>query len=117
MKMKLARVEAKLSKETLSYVYDSLGQLIRENNKNLNKTVIYEYDNNGNIILEYKYDYTLDNNLENEEIKTYNYDKDKLIKCNDLEFIYDDLGNIINYDNNSLEYENDHLSSGASIDI
>ena len=101
----------------VSYVYDSLGQLIRENNKNLNKTVIYEYDNNGNIILEYKYDYTLDNNLENEEIKTYNYDKDKLIKCNDLEFIYDDLGNIINYDNNSLEYENDHLSSGASIDI
>ncbi|MGM9631814.1 MAG: hypothetical protein ACI3XL_01820, partial [Eubacteriales bacterium] len=36
--------------DSKTYVYDSCGQLVRENNKALDKTYMYEYNNIGNII-------------------------------------------------------------------
>lgn len=35
--------------DKVSYTYDSLGQLTRENNVDLNQTIVYTYDNGGNI--------------------------------------------------------------------
>ena len=43
--------------QTLSYEYDSLNQLVRENNGYENRTHVYEYEN-GNIIYEHVYNYT-----------------------------------------------------------
>ena len=40
------------------YKYDSLNRLIREDNKDLNKTTIYTYDANGNIVERCEYAYT-----------------------------------------------------------
>ena len=42
----------------LSYVYDSLNQLVRENNAYANKTWKYTYDKAGNITGKYVYAYT-----------------------------------------------------------
>ncbi|MGM9969439.1 MAG: hypothetical protein ACI35S_03480, partial [Anaeroplasma sp.] len=55
------------------YTYDSLNRLIREDNKSFNKTYIYTYDSNGNILSRGIYDYSLNDILENEEIIRYNY--------------------------------------------
>ena len=40
------------------YTYDTYGQLIRENNKSLDKTYVYEYNESGNIIGAKAYSYT-----------------------------------------------------------
>ena len=40
------------------YAYDAPGRLIREDNKDLNKTTIYTYDANGNIVERCEYAYT-----------------------------------------------------------
>lgn len=34
----------------VKYCYDELSQLIRENNKEQNKTITYEYDGGGNLL-------------------------------------------------------------------
>lgn len=44
------RVDIGNPKEVVSYEYDDLSQLTRENNKNLNQTITYEYDSGGNIL-------------------------------------------------------------------
>ncbi|MBR3864556.1 MAG: RHS repeat-associated core domain-containing protein [Clostridia bacterium] len=41
-----------------TYVYDSLNRLVRENNYDLDKTIIYEYDNSGNLFRRKEYAYT-----------------------------------------------------------
>ena len=41
-----------------TYVYDSLNRLTRENNYDLDKTIIYEYDNSGNLFRRKEYAYT-----------------------------------------------------------
>ena len=43
---------------TVSYVYDSANQLIRENNQKLGKTWTWTYDNAGNILSKSEYAYT-----------------------------------------------------------
>lgn len=44
--------------KTTTYVYDSLDQLIRENNQAAGKTWVYTYDNGGNILTKKEYSYT-----------------------------------------------------------
>ena len=41
-----------------TYVYDSQGQLVRENNQGVGKTWTYQYDNAGNIVYKREYAYT-----------------------------------------------------------
>ena len=43
----------------VSYEYDKLNRLVRENNRKMNFTKLFAYDNNGNIILQEEYDYTV----------------------------------------------------------
>ena len=43
---------------TPNYTYDTFGQLIRENNKSLDKTYVYEYNESGNITGAKVYSYT-----------------------------------------------------------
>ena len=48
------------NEKTTEYFYDAVNQLIRENNKVLDKTIKYNYDNGGNILSKEEYSYTTD---------------------------------------------------------
>ena len=55
------------------YYYDSLSQLVREDNPYANKTYTYEYDGNGNIKSKKTYAYTTDTLGSVEDTITYSY--------------------------------------------
>jgi len=86
----------KMNNKTSSYQYDDFGRLIRENNEALDKTIVYEYNNIGNITSKKVYDYTtaatpstLLSNV------SYTYDttqKDRLINFNGTNISYNTLG-------------------------
>lgn len=95
----------------LSYEYDEANQLVRENNKNLQKTFVYTYDAGGNLSTKTEYDYTTDAQISSSAINTINYSydtiwKDKLISYNNKAITYDELGNPLTYgDKNSISEE------------
>ena len=61
---------------TTSYVYDSLNQLIRENNQASGITYTWEYDNSGNVLCRSEFAYTTDPELEEpEDTVFYEYDE------------------------------------------
>lgn len=99
------------NEDEIKYIYDELGQVIRENNKEQNKTYIYEYDIGGNITNKNVYEYT-DKEITNQptEIIEYIYNnanwKDQLTSYNGKEIIYDSVGNIISYNGNEYTWQN-----------
>lgn len=88
--------------ETLvSYLYDEAGQLVRENNAFIDKTIVLSYDKGGNINSRTEYEYTesevLGEPLESGDIFTYDSVwKDKLVKYNNTQINYDEIGNPLN---------------------
>jgi RHS repeat-associated protein len=94
--------------ETNKYYYDNLNQLIKEDDKSLNKTIEYNYDNGGNILSKDYYEYkteTLINTIEYE----YNNNnwKDQLTKYNNKTITYDQIGNPLSIGNDiSLSWIN-----------
>ncbi len=94
------------------YYYDGLNQLIREDNKELNETILYSYDKGGNILNKKIYDYTLDADLTGKEKKSennYEYDlnwKDKLVSYNGKNITYDNIGNPLTYDGKTYVWQN-----------
>ena len=94
----------------VSYEYDFLSRLTRENNKKLGKTTTFEYDAGGNIIrkLEYAYTTTVTDNLSGGTIKPYNYPmtgwKDQLVSYNNESIVYDEFGNPVNYRGSILQW-------------
>lgn len=85
-----------------SYEYDTAGQLIRENNKTLEKTYVFVYDVGGNIVSKDEYDFTEDDlsELSPTDTISYSYDsvwKDKLVNYNGETITYDEIGNPLNY--------------------
>ena len=84
------------SKDT-SYEYDDFGRLIRENNKPLDKTIVYEYNDIGNIISKKEYSYTTVEDITITPSKTINYtydtvQKDRLITFDTTTIPYNTLG-------------------------
>ena len=81
----------------ISYQYDELNQLIRENNGILNETILYTYDAGGNITLRKTYDYTEGTlqTIKKNETFTYRSDgwKDQLLSWNGKNYTYDAGGN------------------------
>ncbi len=59
------------------YTYDALGRLVREDNRVFSSTVVYVYDNVGNILFNKKYSFTLKEEIELEEMS-----------CTTTEYIY-----------------------------
>ena len=55
------------------YVYDNLGQLIREDNAAKSKTYVYNYDTSGNIVSKYAYNLTAANVTPSGSATIYNY--------------------------------------------
>ena len=79
-----------------NYFYDKLGQLIRENNLELNKTIMYNYDNGGNLTSKSEYPYTTGDTGTATKTVNYTYDstwKDKLISYDGDSITYDEIGN------------------------
>ena len=83
----------------ITYVYDDLGQLLRENNQILGKTYVYTYDNGGNRTSKKTYAYTTVASLSSltytEETYTYGNEAwgDQLTKVNSVAIAYDAIGN------------------------
>ena len=77
------------------YLYDSLNRLVREDNKVLSRTCLYEYDNNGNIVGVQTTSFTLRDNVDecaftNDE---YVYNGDRLVSFNGEHCEYNNAGN------------------------
>ena len=118
--------------EKVRYTYDELSRLIREDNKELNKTFIFSYDNGGNIVDKFETVYTLANidNIVKETITAediandkqeygfslrklskltkYGYSatgwKDLLLSVDDENIEYDSLGNPTTYRDSQLKW-------------
>ena len=100
------------NEEETRYHYDSLNRLIREDNPLLDKTIVYKYDKRGNILLRKEYKYSLDNDLFDPlNVDTFLYKKDslndQLIKYNDKNFIYDDMGRPTTYKGMDVRWNKD----------
>ncbi len=110
-----SETDSKVSDYNNTYVYDVYGQLIRENNKRLNKTILYTYDNIGNITRVQKYDYTTDDEVSGTPIEDiYTYDNtypDCLKTFNGKSITYDANGRVATYDGWTYSWERDKLKS------
>ena len=106
------------------YHYDDLGQLIREDNRALNKTYVWTYDNAGNILNRKAYAFTTGTiSTSVQATYTYGYSssgwKDQLTSYNGQTITYDSIGNpLMIYTNNDayqigylLEWEGRQLKS------
>ena len=104
--------------QTHKYYYDSLDQLIREDNKKLNKTITYTYDTGGNLLHKKEYAYT--ESTLGEETGTINYSyentnwKDQLTNYNGKAITYDNIGNPLTYDGNTYTWQNGRQLTGIS---
>ena len=90
-----------IATEICSYVYDEVGQLIRENDAIAEMTSVYVYDKGGNLVQRKIYEYSTGELPEDpEDIWDYTYDstwKDKLIAFEDFQIQTDSIGNPLNY--------------------
>ena len=91
--------------EETRYVYDDLGQLLREDNGVLNNTRVYTYDNAGNILTCAVYAYTAEGTTPTNPQTTYTYGYsstmwgDVLTTFNGRSNTYDAIGNPLSYYN------------------
>ena len=86
---------------SVRYTYDKRNRLVREDNKELNKTYLLGYDNSGNILTRREIGFTIKNKEEIEEIesvwKEYVYEGDRLLSYGSEKCEYDALGNPVTY--------------------
>ena len=101
-----------------SYEYDELNRLVRENDDLLDQTVVYTYDNGGNILTKTYYDYTTGTLGEVVDTITYTYDtvwKDKLLTYDGGETItYDNIGNPLTYNGYTFTWQKGRQLASAS---
>ncbi len=109
------------STEKVRYHYDNLNQLEREDNKYLNKTIVYRYDDGGNLQEAKEYPYQTGEPLSGTENQTKEYIygdsnwKDKLTKYNNQTITYDNSGNPLTYYNGwTFTWQKGRQLSGAS---
>lgn len=94
------------------YHYDSLNRLIREDNRKLNKSFFFTYDNNGNLLAKKETDYTL---AKKDEISSFDnsfdclYEGDKLISFDGESIIYDQYNRPTNYRGSTILWDGNKL--------
>ncbi|MBQ8324468.1 MAG: RHS repeat-associated core domain-containing protein [Clostridia bacterium] len=97
-----------------SYTYDSYGQLTRENNAVLDKTFVYEYNNNGGITKVKEYAYTTSSTPTGTATeKAYTYDStypDRLTKCGSTSISYNSMGCPTTYNGYTASWTRGKLS-------
>jgi len=100
--------------EKVTYEYDALGQLSRENNRYLNATVVYAYDGGGNLTSRTIYPYTTGELGEATDTITYTYDsdwKDLLTGYDGQSITSDEIGNPVTYrDGMSMSWDGRQLT-------
>ncbi len=93
------------------YAYDELNQLIREDNAYLNKSVVYTYDAGGNLTAKKEYAYTTGALGAVTKTTAYTYGdanwKDKLTAYDGKAITYDQIGNPLTYNGNTLHGRGD----------
>ena len=92
----------------ITYTYDSLNRLVRENNRDINATVVYSYDDRGNILSQEFHDYTTGTVGTPYYTVNYTYDstwKDKLTGFDGESITYDSIGNPTSYRSAALVWE------------
>ena len=91
------RVRNQQQTKVITYQYDELNQLIRENNGVLGITVLYAYDAGGNMTSRKTYAYTegTPQTLQKNETLSYRTDgwRDQLVSLNGYRYVYDAGGN------------------------
>ncbi len=101
----------------VQYQYDAFGQLSRENNKTLDKTIIYSYNNIGNLTSVKTYAYTTaatPSGTYTEQAYTYDgTHKDRLTVCGAQEITYNSLGCPTGYYGKELSWSKGKLSALA----
>lgn len=101
--------------EIARYTYDGIDRLIREDNKKLNKTTTYFYDEGGNLTDKYEYAYTLTDTekLVGGERISYGYSdegwRDLLLDYNGELSEYDRQGNPTTYRGKSLSWTRERI--------
>ena len=99
---------------TTSYDYDSLNQLVRENNQKIGKTYTYAYQN-GNITERKEYAYTTGELGEVLDTKTWTYGNniwsDLLTDFNGQSITYDEIGNPLTIGSQTLSWNGRQLQS------
>ena len=92
-----------------SYVYDSFGQLIRENNQALDKTFIYSYNGIGNITKVESYPYTTGDVSGTPTTVDYTYSDDRLTNFNGKSVTYNSIGYPTSYDGKNYAWQSGRL--------
>lgn len=104
--------------KTITFTYNELNELIREDNGVLNKTIVYTYDVGGNILDKKEYQYTTDTLGEVTSTKSYTYGdvnwKDKLTAYDGKAITYDAIGNPLTYDGNTYSWEGGRRLKGIT---
>lgn len=110
--------------EQYRYMYDDLGQLLREDNAALGRTYVYEYDYAGNITKKYTYALTVTNVTPTNPISTdiYGYGDedwgDLLTSYRGQTITYDEIGNPLSYYNGqqyTFTWENGRRLATATV--
>ena len=102
------------------YDYDTLDRLVREDNNELGKTFVYTYDDNGNILSEKIYSYTLEDVSTMTPLSTYEYSygneswKDQLTGYQGGTITYDEVGNPLTYWN-GMEFSWENINNLSNI--
>ena len=93
---------------SVRYTYDKLSRLIREDNKAIGETYLFDYDNNGNILTKRTLAFTLKGKEEVEELSStareYTYEGDRLLSYNGEAFTYDGQRNPKTYRGKALTW-------------
>ncbi|OZM58405.1 hypothetical protein CIB95_02210 [Lottiidibacillus patelloidae] len=109
--------------KAINYDYNELNELVREDNKVINKTIVYDYDLGGNILSKTEYPYTLGDLTGVTGTKIdYTYGnanwKDQLTKYDGKTIDYDAIGNPISYDGYTYSWEaGDQLAGISSTEV
>ena len=109
------------STQRQKYYYDSLNQLIREDNLDLNQTIVYSYDLGGNLTSTQAYPYQTGATVTGTATTTNTYTygdsnwKDKLTAYNGSSITYDAIGNPTSYYNGySFTWQKGRQLAGAT---
>ena len=110
----MGRISSVNDGKLITYEYDEYGQLVRENNKILDKTFQYEYNGTGNIESVKTYAYTPQgtalNTTTTVQLLSYGVSApDRLTEFNGTTINYDNVGRPVSYGDKTLSWEKGKL--------